>query len=184
VLALRFDHAERASGRRLAGLLLGLAGVAALVGVDIAGEPDELLGAAAIGVAALGYAVGPMLLNRKLSDLDARVSMGAALMVAALLLAPLAMANPPDTAPSAEAIASLVALGLVCTAAALVIFTLLIAEVGPGRALVITYVNPVIAVALGVALLGERPGPGALVGLLLILAGSWLATRATPPPAR
>jgi drug/metabolite transporter (DMT)-like permease len=182
LLALRFDHAERASGRRLAGLFIGLAGVAALVGVDIAGEPDELLGAAAIGVAALGYAIGPMLLNRKLSDLDARVSMGAALLVAAALLAPLAIAHPPAHTPSAEAIASLVALGLVCTAAALVIFTLLIAEVGPGRALVITYVNPVVAVALGVLLLDERPGPGTLAGLVLILAGSWLATRATPPP--
>ena len=188
VLALRFDHAERASGRRLAGLLIGLAGVAALVGVDIAGEPDELLGAGAIGLAALGYAAGPMLLNRKLGDLDARVTMGASLAVAAVLLAPAAALWPPQTTPSTGALASLVALGLVCTAAALVIFTVLIAEVGPGRALVITYVNPVIAVALGVALLDERPGPGTLAGLLLILGGSWLATRerpaTRPPPAR
>jgi drug/metabolite transporter (DMT)-like permease len=47
---------------------------------------------------------------------------------------------------------------------------------------VITYVNPVVAVALGVALLGERPGAGAVAGLLLILAGSWLATGGGLPP--
>ena len=187
VLALRFDHTERATGRRLAGLLIGLAGVAALVGVDIAGEPDELLGAGAIALAALGYAAGPMLLNRKLGDLDPRITMGASLGVAAVLLAPAAVLWPPQTTPSAGSVAALVALGLVCTAAALVIFTLLIADVGPGRALVITYVNPVVALALGVLLLDERPGPGAIAGLTLILAGSWLATRAVPtppPPAR
>ena len=68
------------------------------------------------------------------------------------------------------------ALGLFCTAAAFVIFTVLIREAGTSRATVITYVNPVIAVALGVTLLGERPGAGAVAGLLLILAGSWLST--------
>jgi drug/metabolite transporter (DMT)-like permease len=75
-----------------------------------------------------------------------------------------------------------IALGLVCTAAAFVIFSILISEAGTSRATVITYVNPVIAVALGVALLGERPGTGAIAGLLLILAGSWLATDGRLPP--
>src|SRR3954447_8594868 len=68
LLALRFDHAERAGGRRLVGLLVGFAGVMALVGIDVAGRPDELLGAGAILLAAVGYAAGPMLLKRKLSD--------------------------------------------------------------------------------------------------------------------
>ena len=120
------------------------------MGVDIAGEPDELLGAAAIGLAALGYAIGPMLLNRRLSDLDARVSMGRRLRHRRRVARAARAFNPPDTTPSPEAIASLVALGLICTAAALVIFAALITEVGAGRALVITYVNPVVAVALGV----------------------------------
>ena len=72
--------------------------------------------------------------------------------------------------------------GLLCTAAAFVVFGRLIAEIGPGRALVITYVNPVVALALGMAVLGERPGPGAIAGLLLILAGSWLSTDGRLPP--
>lgn len=106
--------------------------------------------------------------------------MGFCLAVAALVLTPLAALTAPGSAPSAGAIASIVALGLFCTAIALVLMAILIGEAGPGRALVVTYVNPVIAVALGIVFLGESPGPGAIAGLVLILAGSWLATGGTP----
>jgi len=179
LLALRFDATERTGGRRLTGLFIGLGGVVALVGVDIAGEADELRGAAALVVAALGYAAGPMILKRHLAGLDQRAVMGAGLCVAAVLLAPGAALDPPEAVPSAPALVALAVLGLVCTAAGLVVYGMLVAEAGAGRALVITYVNPVVAVALGMAFLGERPGPGALVGLALILAGSWLATTST-----
>jgi drug/metabolite transporter (DMT)-like permease len=182
LLALRFDASERVSGRRLAGLLIGLGGVVALVGIDIAGRSDELLGAAAILVAAAGYAAGPMVLNRTLADADPRATMGASLAIAAAMLTPLALADPPSAVPSTEAVTALLVLGLVCTAAAFVIYSGLIAEIGPGRALVITYVAPVVAVALGVAVLGERPGAGAVAGLLLIIAGSWLSTDGRLPP--
>jgi drug/metabolite transporter (DMT)-like permease len=182
LLALRFDATERTGGRRLAGLFIGLGGVVALVGVDIAGETDELLGAAALVAAALGYAGGPMILKRHLADLDQRAVMGAGLCVAALLLAPGAALDPPAAMPSAAALTALAVLGLVCTAAGLVVYGMLVAEAGAGRALVVTYVNPVVAVALGVVFLGERPGPGALVGLVLILAGSWLATASARGP--
>ena len=84
--------------------------------------------------------------------------------------------------PSAQALVALVVLGIFCTAAAFVFFGVLIAEVGPGRGLVITYVAPVVAVTLGVTVLGERPGAGAVAGLLLILAGSWLSTDGRLPP--
>jgi drug/metabolite transporter (DMT)-like permease len=182
LLALRFDATERTGGRWLTGLFVGLGGVVALVGVDIAGEADELLGAAALVAAAFGYAVGPMVLKRHLADLDQRAVMGAACVVAALLLAPGAALDPPEAIPSAAALVALAVLGLVCTAAGLVVYGMLVAEAGAGRALVITYVNPVVAVALGVVFLGERPGPGALVGLGLILAGSWLATASPSGP--
>lgn len=176
LLALRFDATERAGGRRLVGLVVGLLGVAALMGVDIAGRTDELIGAAAILGAAFCYAIGPMVLKRHLADLDPRASMGASLLLAAVFLAPAAALDPPNAIPSPTAIAALAGLGVFCTAAALVIYGVLIAEVGAGRALVITYINPLVAVALGVAILGERPGAGAVAGLLLIIAGSWLAT--------
>src|SRR4051812_3643675 len=182
LLALRFDASERVSGRRLTGLLVGLAGVVALVGIDIAGRTDGLLGAAPILVAAAGYAAGPMVLSRTLADIDPRATMGASLAIAAVMLTPLALADPPDAVPPAGALGAVAVLGLACTAAAFVIYSGLIAEIGPGRALVITYVAPVVAVALGVTLLGERPGAGAVAGLLLIIAGSWLSTDGRLPP--
>jgi drug/metabolite transporter (DMT)-like permease len=136
-----------------------------------------MLGVAAILTAAFCYAVGPLILKRHLADLDPRASMGASLVLAAVLLAPVAALDPPTAWPKAPATFALLGLGLFCTAAALVLFSALIAEVGAGRALVVTYVNPVVAVALGMAILGERPGAGAMVGLALILVGSWLSTR-------
>ena len=182
LLAIRFDSAERATGRRLVGLLIGLAGVVVLMGIDVAGKRDEMLGAGAILLAAVGYAAGPMILKRKLSTLDPRATMGASLAIAGVVLTPFAALAPPDATPDADVLISLAVLGIACTALAFVIFGALIAEIGPGRALVITYVNPVIAVALGVTILGERPGAGAVAGLLLIIAGSWLSTDGRLPP--
>jgi drug/metabolite transporter (DMT)-like permease len=182
LLALRFDPSERVTGWRLVGLLTGLAGVVALVGIDVAGKSGELLGAGAILLAAFGYAVGPMVLKQKLADLDPRVTMGVSLALAAVFLTPGALLRPPASAPSADGIIALLVLGFFCTAAAFVFYGALIAEAGPGRALVITYTSPVVAVALGIAVLGESPGPGAIAGLLLILAGSWLSTDGRVPP--
>ena len=175
---------ERLTLRRTIGFLVGFAGVVVLLGLDVAGRPGELLGAAAILLSAFCYAVGPMILKRKLADLDPRASMGAALAIAAIVLTPAAVLAPPSGPPSAEAVVSLVVLGILCTAAAFAFYGALVAEAGAGRALVITYVAPVVAVALGVAVLGERPGAGAGAGLLLILAGSWLATGGRMPPGR
>jgi drug/metabolite transporter (DMT)-like permease len=182
LLAIRFDQAERASGRRLVGLLIGLAGVVVLMGIDVAGKRDEMLGAAAILVAALGYAAGPMVLKRKFSHLDSRSAMGTSLAIAGVALTPFAALAPPKTLPDADVLASLAVLGIACTALAFVILAALITDIGPGRALVITYVNPVVAVALGVLILDERLGPGSAAGLLLIIAGSWLSTDGRLPP--
>lgn len=176
LLALRFDASERLSGRRLAGLLVGLAGVVALVGIDVGGQSQLLLGTAAVLVVALGYAAAPMILKRKLGDLDPRASMGASLAIAAVLLGPALAVDRPAAVPSGGAVAALVGLGILCTAAALSLYGALVTEVGAGRALVVTYLNPVVAIALGVTALGEQPGPGALAGLILILGGAWLAT--------
>jgi len=182
LLALRFDHSERVGGSRLVGLFIGLAGVVALVGIDVSGSGDELLGAGAILLAAVGYAIGPMMLKRKMSDLDPRAMMAGALVAASVVLTPFGLASMPASTPSADAILSLVVLGVFCTAAAFVFFGMLIVDAGPSRASVITYVAPVVAVALGVTVLGERPGVGAVAGLLLILAGSWLSTDGRIPP--
>jgi drug/metabolite transporter (DMT)-like permease len=182
LLALRFDHSERPTRTRLIGMLLGLAGVMALVGIDLSTDADALLGAAAILVAALGYAIGPMVMKRHLVGYDPRVAIAASLAIAGVLLTPAGLLNIPGSVPDADALASVIVLGVVCTAAAFVVLMILVAEVGAGRASVITYINPVVAVALGVAILGESPGAGAIAGLLLILAGSWLSTDGRLPP--
>jgi drug/metabolite transporter (DMT)-like permease len=186
VLALRFDPDERVGGWRLVGLVVGLGGVVALVGVDVAGRRDELLGALAILLAAFGYACGPLILKSKLAELDPRATMGASLATAALVLTLPAALTAPGETPSGDALISIGVLGLFCTAAAFVLWSVLITEAGPGRAAVITYVAPLVAVSLGVAVLDESVGIGAAVGLVLILSGSWLATggrpRAEPAP--
>ena len=177
ILAVRFDPDERVTGWRLVGLFVGLAGVVALVGIDVAGSGDELLGALAILLAALGYAAGPMILKRQLAAVDTRATMGASLATAALLLTVPALLAWPDETPSGDSLASIAVLGLFCTAAAFVCWGLLVAEAGPARSSLITYVAPVVAIALGVAILDESLGIGAALGLVLILTGSWLATR-------
>ena len=176
LLSLRFAPDDRATGVRLAGLFTGLAGVVLLLGIDVAGEADELLGALLILVATLGYATAPLIIQRSLAELDPLGPVTAGLMISAVALLPLAIAAPPETTPPLDAVASLVVLGAVCTALGLVLFFQLIAEAGPSRASIITYVNPVVAVILGVLVLDERLGASSITGLVLILAGSWLAT--------
>jgi drug/metabolite transporter (DMT)-like permease len=178
LLAIRFDPSERATGSRLIGLLIGFGGVVLLVGLDVAGDPDEVLGAAAILVAAVGYAIGPMVLKLGLGEVDIRAIMCGALAIAAVVLLPFAAADLPPSSLPAEAIISIGVLAVFCTALAFVLFGMLNAEVGPSRSSVITYVAPVVALALGVAALDERPGAGTIIGFVLILAGSYLATSA------
>ena len=181
-LALRFDRSERPTRTRLLGMLVGLGGVAALVGIDIGGTGPELIGAGAILIATMGYACGPLIVNRQLSDADPLGPVTAAMAIASIILLPFGIGDFPSQTPSGEAILAVVVLGLVCSATAFLVFFRLIAEVGPSRATVITYVNPVVALALGVAVLGESITAGAVAGLLLILAGSWLATDGRLPP--
>ena len=182
VLAVRFDHAERATGARLVGLFVGFIGVVVLLGLDVAGRPGELLGAGAILLAAIGYAIGPMIIKHRFSDLDPVGPITASMAVSMVVLAPFALASPPAS-PGTDAILSVLVLGVVCSAIGFLAFFALIHTVGPGKATIITYVNPVVAVALGVVLLDESPGPSAIAGLLLILAGSWLSTGGKLPPS-
>jgi drug/metabolite transporter (DMT)-like permease len=163
---------ERLTRVRAAGIALGFAGVVALVGIDIGGQ---LLGAGAILLATVGYAIGPVMYQRRFSGLDVPATMGAALAWAALVLAPLAWANPPDRL-TGDAALSIAVLGVFCTAGAFALFAALITSIGAAKTAIITYVAPVVALACGVTFLDEEIGAGAIVGLALILAGSWLST--------
>jgi drug/metabolite transporter (DMT)-like permease len=181
-LAIWFSQSERPSRSRLVGMLIGLAGVIALVGIDIGGRGAELVGAAAVLLATVGYAIGPLIVQRHLSAADPLGPVTAAMAVASIMLLPFGVADWPAGTASSEGLVSLVVLGVVCSALAFIAYFRLIVEVGASRATVITYVNPVVALALGVAILGEQVTGGVVAGLLLILAGSWLATDGRLPP--
>jgi drug/metabolite transporter (DMT)-like permease len=132
-------------------------------------------------IATLGYAVGALIVKRRLADVEPLGPVAAAMGIGTLILLPAAAISAPTAAPSAAATASLGILGVACTALAFLLYFALIARVGAGRASLIAYINPVIAVALGVALLGENLGPGGLGGIVLILVGCWLANGSALP---
>jgi drug/metabolite transporter (DMT)-like permease len=171
---------ERQGGRRWLGLLIGLVGVAALVGLDV-GQIDAVALVEVFGVAVC-YAVGPIVLSRHLKDAPALGVVAWSFVLTAVVYAPLATLRWPATLPSAHVVESVLGLATVCTALAFLLFLALIAEVGPVRATVITYVNPAVAAVVGVIFLDERLTVGMLLGFALVLAGSALATRREPAP--
>jgi drug/metabolite transporter (DMT)-like permease len=178
VLSLALRDAQHVNARMVGGLLLGVAGVAALVGLDVSGSNAGSVGM--IGVVAVCYAVGPVILVRYLSDLPSLGVVAASLALCCAAYVPIGIAQWPTRAPGSRPLLALVALGVVCTALAFVLFFHLIAEVGPLRATVITYVNPAVAVTLGVVFLHERFKASTGLGFALILAGSFLATGRRP----
>ena len=163
---------------RLLGLGLGFVGVASLVGLQV--EHVSALAVLAVLLVAFCYAAGPLVLSRRLSDLPAVGVTTASLAVTTVVWAvPAALSMPSHV--GGKVVASMTGLAVVCTAAAFIIFFALIAEVGPTRATVITYVNPAVAILLGVAVLGEHLTLGMAIGFPLVIAGSVLATRRPVP---
>jgi drug/metabolite transporter (DMT)-like permease len=180
VIARTSGDRERLGRSSLAGLVLGLVGVAAIVGLNLEGA--GVLPLTEVALVAVCYAVGPVILQRYLADLPAFGVISASLAVTALAFVPFALATLPSETPPASAIWSVLALAVVCTAVAFVLFFALIAEVGAVRATVITYVNPAVAALLGVAILDEQFTAGMAAGFALVLVGSVLATRRNVPP--
>ncbi len=172
-LVLRIDR--RVSPVRVVGLLVGLGGVAALAGVDAAGGAP-LRPVLQVLATALCYAIGPMIIARRLGGVSPVAVNAVALSFAAIAYAPFAAGTWPTVAPSGGAIASVVVLGLVPTALAFVLLFQLIAEVGPAPATVITYLNQAVALLAGVIFLSEPVTTGILVGFPLVLVGAFLAT--------
>jgi len=177
-LALATGGADRLSRAGLLGLLIGLVGVAAIVGGDYAtSDPTALL---QIAIVVVGYAVGPAILARRLGGLPTVGVMALSLALCAVVYVPIAAGQLPSVLPSTNVIASIAILAVVCTAAAFLVFAALIDEIGPVRATVITYVNPAVAAVLGVLVLHENFSVAMGIGFALVILGSTLATR----PAR
>ncbi len=175
LLAIRFDQEERSQGARLFGIALGVAGVAVLLGVDLGGSSEALLGGLAILLAGLGYAVGGLIAKRNLGDLQPIGVAASVMLTSSVLLLPAAIIGFPGEVPGLGPIAAVIALGVVGTGIAFAIFYDLIATVGPARTFIVTYIAPGFAVVYGALLLDETITAATVAGLVLILAGSYLA---------
>jgi drug/metabolite transporter (DMT)-like permease len=172
---------DRLDARRIAGLVIGLAGVALLVGLDV--RLDDFVAIGQLLLVVLGYAIGPIIISRRLADLPSLGVVTVSLLVAAAAYAPFTPLVWPDhwTAP---AVGSVVVRAVICTATAFLVMFALIAEAGPARMTLITYVNPAIAILLGAIVLGEPLTVGLAIGFPLVILGSVLGTwRSTPRTA-
>ena len=175
VIATALGNREHLGLASMSGLLVGLVGVALIVGFDLRASDATAL--VEIALVVVGYSLGPAILSRYLSDVPSVTVIGIALTLCALAYAPAAALQWPHAIPSLSVLGSVAVLAVLCTAVAFLLFFALIAEIGPVRATVITYVNPAVAAILGVAVLHESFTLGMGLGFVLVLAGSTLATR-------
>jgi drug/metabolite transporter (DMT)-like permease len=182
LLALWLDRDERLSRVGAAGTGIGIVGVALVVGVETGGS--ALLGALAVVLASFGYAVGGFYLKRRMTGVQPIGLVTSTMTVSAVLTLPLALATLPDGTPAAGPLLAMVALGVGGTGIAFVLFYGLIASVGPTRASIVAYVAPGFAVIYGTTLLDERFTLVTVLGLVLIVGGSWLAAEGRMPVRR
>ena len=186
VIALLLRTGEQLSPSAVAGIALGLVGVALLVGVDLGafggGDPDQLLAVVELAGVVVCYAIGPVVMVRAMPDLPASGVIAVSLVAAAIAIAVPGVAQAPRSWPSLPVVLSVLGLALVCTALAFTLLFALVAEVGAVRATLITYLNPAVAVVAGVLVLDERLTWATVAGFVLVLAGSALATRRRPVP--
>jgi drug/metabolite transporter (DMT)-like permease len=175
------DPSERIDRRQAVGLVIGLAGVAIVVGVESISTLWQFLGALAMVGAAVFYALGSFVVKGRYGRLTSMQTSFVSLSVASLLTLPIAAATMPSEVPGLRAIVAVVALGAIGTALAFVIFYKLIAEAGAGRASLVSYLAPGVALFYGAVFLDEAITLAAIAGLVLILGGVALASRRRAP---
>jgi len=182
LLAFRFERENRPRGIGLVGVLLGIAGVGLLLGVDLDGGTAALLGGLLVVVASLGYALGAFYLRSRFGGTKPIGTVTVTMAASALMTLPFALATLPSGVPDLETFGSLGALGVFGTGISFVLFYTLIADIGPSKTSLVAYVAPGFAVLYGVTLLGEDFTVATLAGLVLILGGSYLAAEARSAP--
>ncbi len=166
------------AGVRVAGMVLGLLGVGLLVGVDASGGHLDPLSIAEMLVVAACYAVAPIIIDRQENPAPAIGTITLSILFVALAYLPFGLPGLVTAWPlQADTAGSLLVLGLLCTAIAFILFFRLIAAAGPVRAVVITFINPAVALLLGVLVLSEQVTAGMLIGFPIVILGSFLATR-------
>ncbi len=176
--SLRGDHTVW-QPKRIFGLVVGFIGIVALVGIEsITGSSNPKAIAMCI-LAALMYAYAVLMVTSNLPDVEGVAINGLAMAITSVFYMPIAIAMWPTNAVSLNAVAALVALGVFSTAIAFMLFFTVIKEIGAARGSLTTYVNTAVAVVLGIFVLGEPITLGIIVGLPLVLLGSYLASRKT-----
>jgi drug/metabolite transporter (DMT)-like permease len=181
ILAQFFGVHEPLGRRRFLGLMTGFLGVAALVGFGPVSGAQGWAGVGCMLLATLGYAAGPLIIQRHLSGMDSLGPVAASLTIASLVLLLPAVLTFPSRLPSAVSLASIAVLGVLCTAIAMLLMFYLVAQAGASRASIITYINPAVATLLGAGFLHEHLGAGGFMAFAIILLGSWLATHTAAP---
>lgn len=162
---------------RLFGLIIGFIGVVAVVGIESLSGRQDIVAIGMVILAAMGYAYAINMITRRIPEVPGLGLNTWAMIITSVVFLPFASHSWPTETPSAEAIGSVVVLGVLCTAVAFILFFRLIAEVGPPRASLVTYLNTAVAVLLGVLILNEPFTLGIAVGLPLVLVGSYFASR-------
>jgi drug/metabolite transporter (DMT)-like permease len=178
------DPSERIDRRQATGMVIGLAGVALVVGVESISTLWQFLGALAMVAAAASYALSGFVVKRSYRELSSIQTSFVSISVAALMTLPFAAASAPTELPGLRAIAAVVVLGAAGTALGFVIFYKLISEVGAGQASLVSYLAPGVALFYGALLLDEAITVAAIAGLALILGGVALASRPRRRQAR
>ena len=171
------DRSEAINRRQAGGLVAGLVGVGLLVGIETVHSLDQFLGALGILAASALYALSSFVVKGPFGGVPAIVSSAVSVGVGALLTLPFALLTLHHGAPGLRAVLAIVGLGAVGTALAFVIFYRLIGEIGAGRASLVSYLAPGVALFYGAVFLDEPIGWAAIVGLTLILGGVFVAGR-------
>ena len=174
--SLRGDHSVW-QPKRIFGLVVGFVGIVALVGIESITGTSNPKAIAMVILAAIMYAYAVLMITTNLPGVDGIAINGVAMGLTCLFYTPIAIATWPSNPVSTEAIAALVALGVFSTAIAFMLFFIVIVEIGVARGSLTTYVNTAVAVVLGILILDEPITLGIIVGLPMVLLGSYLASR-------
>lgn len=183
LMAPWLDPSERVRGARLAGLLAGFAGVAMLMGLETRGGPGQLGAAVLVVIAAACYAAGSLLVKLRFAGVSELALVAASTGAGAIMLAPVAAIEGVPSVPGTGTLLAVAGLAAGSSAGGLTGYFALIRAAGASRASVVAYVAPAVAVVLGVVFFQEPFTVSTAAGFLLILAGSWAATRRDPAAA-
>jgi drug/metabolite transporter (DMT)-like permease len=177
VLAIFLKDRKALRPRSLTGMVIGFFGVVVLVGIDSFFGAVNPLFVMMVILAAVGYSIAPIIASRKLNHVPSAGVIGVSMAMVSIVYAPFSLPGLGDELALAttSSIWAIIVLGLVCSALAFVVFFMLIQEVGPVRATLITYVNTAVALSLGIVFLNEPITIGLAVGLPLIAIGLYFA---------